>query len=984
MSELSINEILNSRKIRQHGQNFSLKKGPNGNTFEINSNVGNTFPGDIFGSNYPQMNPNETPEEMGQRMTDAQQNTDLGNVFVGGARDAIQGVGETISDIGNFVGLKIPPPRLPEIDQPEGVVNQIARGFVQFGTGMLASPVKGFGIGKNIIRGAFSDAYFDPEEGGFITMLREFGVGPEVLEMLDTRVGENASAGERLQGRLGNAVEGAVLGGILDTIQYIRQTPHLLQKARETIIQAGKNAEARMEGGTTLNTGINPDPLIAGAGKMLDNTRQQDKLGFYSKALDVVNKTNLNKASAQQWLGTLRNSEVKKDEMFWTGLDDFFKRKGNQTITKGEIVDYLNDNQLQLKEVRLGVDGSETEMTLEFEDTTGSYNYNIMEGEEIYHEANYIRDDLDGYVRWSETSESEKIYDGIAFLELKSKFLQEFNKEDLLSVGIDIPFTSPNEIQKMKLNPIDPSQPQFQGVDLPREYTFDDAIQAIMKEKWEADSDFDNLDQWFMNNKKLIEEESGIPRFILDKVPPRIFEKSQYKMDEVIEDLARERLSETPLIIEKAEVDEAIYEIYGRGDFFSIKRNGEFIGEGDTVEEARVIAQDKAFMYGDINFPEEIEEGIETVGKFDGPAQFASEGWKEEGGTNYRELLITAPNIRDATKTNFEILQGDAKTGQHHRGYKNIVSHIRITDRQSTIGNKKILYLEEVQSDWSKHSDEFKKSEEEIEATIEKRAEAQKIVDAYKQKIINQRTDLVGEELDKANQAMNYLQLTSRFATGSIDEINRVGFDKGPFVDDQNKWVNLSMKRILRMAIDEGYDAIAWTTGDIQHQRWGRRSNIKNLTVTKTDDNKYVIGEVVTPRGEILVSNKVVKRFELEKMFGSEFAQKINNDLGSAKTMQYETPNAQFEHQGMFEQYDNILVNNSKKLVKKLDKDATVKDIEIEDLGMRNGIVITDKMKESVKKGQTLFSASGPVVAGASGASAVMSNQEGNQNGNRN
>ena len=48
---------------------------------------------------------------------------------------------------------------------------------------------------------------------------------------------------------------------------------------------------------TTLMTGVDPDPLIAAAGKMLDNTRQQDELGFYSKALDEINKISLNKWS---------------------------------------------------------------------------------------------------------------------------------------------------------------------------------------------------------------------------------------------------------------------------------------------------------------------------------------------------------------------------------------------------------------------------------------------------------------------------------------------------------------------------------------------------------------------------------------------------------------------------------------------------------------------------------------------------------------
>jgi len=264
-----IQEYLNSRNRRQYGSNATIQSGPDGNTLSMG-----TFPGDIFGQNVEMTN--QTPQQMQQNITGSQQNTDFGNVFVGGAVDAIKGAGETISDIGNFVGLNIPPPRLPEVDKPQGTINNIARGFVQFGVGMLASPVKGFSLGKNIIRGAFSDSYFDPEEGGFVTFLREMGVGPEILEVLDTRVGEDATAFERLQGRLGNAVEGAVLGGIVDTLRYIKQSPVLLQKARDAIIQAGKNAEARMsEGGATLMSGVDPDPLIAGAGKMLDNTRKR-------------------------------------------------------------------------------------------------------------------------------------------------------------------------------------------------------------------------------------------------------------------------------------------------------------------------------------------------------------------------------------------------------------------------------------------------------------------------------------------------------------------------------------------------------------------------------------------------------------------------------------------------------------------------------------------------------------------------------------
>ncbi len=1048
-----IQEYLNSRNRRQYGSNTTIQSGPDGNTLSMG-----TFPGDIFGSSYPQMDLNETPEEMGQRMSDAQQNTNFGNVVVGGARDAIQGAGETISELGNFVGLKIPPPRLPEVDKPEGTINNIARGFTQFGVGMLASPVKGFSLGKNIIRGAFSDSYFDPEEGGFVTFLREMGVGPEILEILDTRVGEDASVYERLKGRLGNAVEGAVLGGIVDTLQYIKQTPHLLQKARETIIQAGKNAEARMaDGGATLMSGVDPDPLIAGAGRMLDNTRQQDELGFYSKALDEINKISLNQGSSQQWMKTLENAGVKKDEMYWTGLDEFFKRKGNQVITKGELIDYMNKNQVQLKEVRLGVDGDTGEGgSLQFSSDEGSYDFNIMEGEEIAYNEENIRYDLEEYV-----SGYSDAFDGTAYLSLKHELLKRIYDEGMsLSDNFD-GFRTIGDVDNFVLNPQDPLQPQFSGMALPREYKLGDVIGAILQKKWEADGDFDNVDEWFANNKKDIEEATDIPVIILDKITPEVFSKAQLQFDEIIEKLAEEQYRNNPVFMESATTDHATYQIIGNDDIgYTIRRDGEAL-TGDRfnnlfdLNEARVQAQQEAVYREDVDIDYDFEEGSETAGQFDGPAQFANQDWRESGGSNYREILLTSPNIRDATKTNFEILQGDARTGQHHSGYKNIIAHLRLTDRTTSDG-KKVLYIDEIQSDWSqKGKGNFKSSAEDISKIENTRSNLIK----DHQNEINKYTILQdGKQIpfadwffkereklkySKQNEEVNSSLLNTAFegelSAGNLykdgnlvsgissgkankvleintkineitGQLNRQSWltDKGPFVEDTNKWTQMTMKRVLRMAIDEGYDAIAWTPGKVQTERCGSiSSSIKKLDVytvenlnVNVDENKpvFMIGNLVDENGDVVISDKPVSYKGLEKLFGKQGAFKIVDDLrtkfdaDSDKYMEYENPNIRFIKQGMYEQYDKILPNNSNKIVRKLDKSAKVENIKIEFPGPdglvfgeniedRLGIFITDKMKESVKGGQPLFT--GPAVVGASGAGAMMANQ-GAEDGNTN
>ena len=212
----------------------------------------------------------------------------------------------------------------------------------------------------------------------------------------------------------------------------------------------------------------------------------------------------------------------------------------------------------------------------------------------------------------------------------------------------------------------------------------------------------------------------------------------------------------------------------------------------------------------------------------------------------------------------------------------------------------------------------------------------------------------------------------------------------------------MTMKRVLRMAIDEGYDAIAWTPGKVQTERWGNKSSsIEDLEVYSIekdlnafeDENKpvFMIGNLVDDKGDVVMSDKLVSFMTLRKLFGQQGADKIVTDLkdkvddGTVRRMQYKNPNIRFILQSFYNLYDEIVPNKSKPLIRKLDKSAKVENIEVEGLGMRKSIKITDKMKESVKGGQPLFT--GPAIAtagGAGGAGAMKANQEGASDGNTN
>ena len=901
-----IEEYLKSQDMRQYGSDVSVMPGENGNVISPG-----TFPGDIFGQNVEMTN--QTSEQMQENITASQKNTDFGNVFVGGARDAIEGAGETISDIGNFIGLKIPPPRLPEVDKPEGAVNNIARGFVQFGVGMLASPVKGFSTAKNIIRGAFSDSYFNPEEGGFITFMRELGVGPEVLEIFDTRVGEDASAYERLKGRLGNAVEGAVLGGIVDTIRHIKQTPQLLEKARNSIIQAGKNAEARMaEGGVQLNTGMDPDPLIAGAGKLVSRAvgpGGQDYIGFYSKLTDEIkNLPDGTKGSFEQLRATLINKGAKDDELYWTGFDDFFE--GRTDITKAEMLEFAEKNRIEVEEVvKTGTD-ADTQLT---------------------------------------------------FGNQRNLTPQEAHGENHLEELAEEIFTD----EEYKYN--DPGNP---GVTYP--------------------PSMDNA---------------------------RVDAEKEYYKDPIV----RRTDTNTGLVIQGNDVYG--YNLYENEEKSKSYKNALFSEQALDLNEIQIQAEQYARENDLIKFDNEVTRYSQ---------------YTEPGGENYREIVLTVPNL------NRQISPSNEVSPSHFPDDEGYLLHIRTKDRyvrnpSDPLNQKKILYIEELQSDYAKKRDEFglREGTDEYENAkkllMDARKEANEIAEKFGlqnvpfpmgeyrpgnlettdyiyERFRQTRTERGAEELGTYLTSIPPFEVMERLKELSrIDNTNKklVNPDilEAPFVDSDNKWVQMSIKYMIKKAIDEGYDGIAWTSGDVQVARYpsAYRSDILKLDITLlekgvNDPNKpiYMVNEASGPGYSTLMSPRAVSENEIKKMFSEELSNKIIADgkaqfdetLEASRNIIYNNPGGEFTRQGMHNQYDKILPSNSKEVVKKLDKSAKVEVLQVggftegyyED---RLGIIFTDKMKNKANvSGQPLFT--GPAVATAGGAGAMMANQEGASDVNTN
>ena len=195
------------------------------------------------------------------------------------------------------------------------------------------------------------------------------------------------------------------------------------------------------------------------------------------------------------------------------------------------------------------------------------------------------------------------------------------------------------------------------------------------------------------------------------------------------------------------------------------------------------------------------------------------------GGENYREVLIKAPTPslktmgRDAYNKAIEIQdqKGGAFTSSHW-DEPNVLAHLRLNDRTTPDG-KKVLFLEELQSDWAKEA----------------------------------RKDLQGPEAMRLEGGYPYHPLLKN-------------------------WQELVLKRVIKEAVGGGYDYISWTTGEQQAERYDLSKHVDSIWYRKEGDTIRVSGQ----KGNDQIIRKDVSNKELDGLVGKEVAQRIRNNEGTS------------------------------------------------------------------------------------------------------
>ena len=273
---------------------------------------------------------------------------------------------------------------------------------------------------------------------------------------------------------------------------------------------------------------------------------------------------------------------------------------------------------------------------------------------------------------------------------------------------------------------------------------------------------------------------------------------------------------------------------------------------------------------------EEALDEAEALDKSTPSTKFAD--YQLPGGKNYRELLLTLPAkqvtpiydvyetedplykwkvapqpgtatrdstdgvfatraeaLRIATEWNSGIIRG-AVTGPSseqsfqstHYDPPNLLAHVRFNERTDSEG-KRVLFLEELQSDWAQKGRK----------------------EGFQGGRITRMKEIAAQYIPGTSYGDMNVSLLRQ--AGAPTEIQNEFFEllkrpadvpRAPFVESTQTWVALVLKRMIRYGAENGFEKISWTTGEQQVQRYEQalRKAVDSIEWTKTKDGVHLIG----------------------------------------------------------------------------------------------------------------------------------------------
>jgi hypothetical protein len=351
----------------------------------------------------------------------------------------------------------------------------------------------------------------------------------------------------------------------------------------------------------------------------------------------------------------------------------------------------------------------------------------------------------------------------------------------------------------------------------------------------------------------------------------------------------------------------------------------------------------------------------------------------------------------------------------------NVLAHLRMSDRTGPNGEK-LLHVEELQSDWGqqgrehgfknpevesrreeltksladatqKRLDEFKRIHDQHSADLKPYLEAYKkaMAEADKKFFSSKQGYSETEEYNKVGEKIHdelaHLRVNAdakrdaafnQYGTRYNDPIDKIkeelsnlpksgNVPHGPYVTSTQGWTDLALKRVLKEAAEGGYHGVVFTPGAEHAKRYDLSKQIGALHLEDGPRGEQML-RAYGPSGDHIINKHIIDaEKELPDLVGKEAAEKLLSQTpapasgNQGPTRSLTGLDLQTGGEGMKGYYDKIVPTQLQKLAKQHDKDAKLGTLRTNSLPEMIHLPITDKMRESVLKGQKAFADGGEV-----------------------
>lgn len=555
--------------------------------------------------------------------------------------------------------------------------------------------------------------------------------------------------------------------------------------------------------------------------KMAQELKKND-LNFFSTLDEAVGNLQQPKGTGQQYMAQLlKTPAVKQEEILYRGLDKFLEQ--NPKVSKQEIQDFLHTNPVKLKETVLD-DAYQGKQRTDLVD-----DYRLRDGD-VIDDYDYIESRADDY-----------LMDYKQDLALRQEVM-----DDILARNAD-------DFADYSVNPSTAER-------LERE--IDDALYerayAQSKEEYYYDPYMRYTDEY---GAEIVGNDAVGYMIRMDgrDITPN---RGIYSLSDA-EDLVRER---------HVEQGNLQYEPEGGPKYADYQTEG----PSKNYREVLIQLDDKVPQIGIAQHP--TLEGKYTL---KGPVQ----GDPYITGADGKPIVFDTKEKAIASPL-FQRYRNQAEPVNYQSGHfdeENILAHMRVNDRM--IDGKKSLFIEEIQSDWHqqgrkkgyesenkvKRAEELKKIEDERALLLDEKLRLEQQAEPF----TSQGKDAPPEIVDRWSAVSNRIN-DLQSAENKLYRSKPEGVPDAPY---KKNWQEMAMRRAIQMAVDEGYDRVAFTTGKQQAERYNLAKQVNSIDWNPYESrgaNKLV---TIVPKNGNRIELPIDNDGKVIESIGGQFAGKTIDDI---------------------------------------------------------------------------------------------------------